>query len=653
MILKAKRAEWAAFLVILAAIALSGLLYLQARGMMWGFDDHINLSGLAAVSDADAFANFVFGGIAGPLGRPLSLLSFLPNYDDWPGNPWGFAQLTWLLHAINALLIYILTSRLTQRLPIQSLPSVWIAAVATVIWLLMPIHASSILLPVQRMTHLATFFSLITLVGYVMLRGTGVPGIPRMIGLGVWVSVGTAFSMFAKENGAITLTLIALVEIAFFRGQWEGRAGRLWKVWVALALISVPLMLLWFLFAGWQDIQATFSFNRGYSLQDRLATQAVISFDYLKQALLPRAAMLGPYHDDYPVYTWANLAPWLSVVAWLSLMAAGWRMMRGDDGDVHLLGKCLLLAIAWYWACHQVESTFLPLENYFEHRNYLAMLGVCLLLAVAVSIWMRRIGRKGMPMIVITVFLMFQVFNLQQLTAIWGRPLLAGELWFTHHEHSVRAFQTYNSNVLALGEVDRALNNVDIFVEINRNIDVAIQFFPARCKFRAAQVSEDFSVIELLVPEIHQPAGITTALRSLGEAVRSGDCPGVDLMRYQMFLESLLANSRVNGYTRVRHHVNYEAALNAMALGDFDAYLSYAKQAFFDFPSISIGQNIAAELFRYGRLDDAIAWTQTVIAHAPGGLIGNNWVRQMVNQRTALVQVRQFLEAAESEHAGD
>lgn len=644
MIERPNRSELGALLLVLAALAMCGLLYWQARGMMWGFDDSINLSGLAAVSNPSGFANFVLGGIAGPLGRPLSLLSFLANYADWPGNPWGFARLSLLLHGINALLVFLLTSRLAQRLPKRSLTSVWIAALATVLWLLMPIHTSGILLPVQRMTHLSAFFSLVTFVGFVMLRGVGVPSLPRMFGLGLWVSAGTLLAMLAKENGVTTLTLIALVEIAFFRQEWEGEGKRLWTAWVTLALVCVPAMLLWLLNANWHDFQDAFAFNRGYTLPDRLATQAVISWDYLRQTLLPRAALLGPYHDDYPIYTWASLAPWLSIAAWIGLLAAGWRMVRSVGEDARLLGRCLLLAIAWYWACHQVESTFIPLENYFEHRNYLAVLGMCLLLAVAVSVWMCRIARRGAPLAILAVFLAFQIFNLQQLTALWGRPILANELWFTHHERSVRAFQAHNADVIALGEVDRALKNVDAFVSINQNIDVAIQFFPARCKFRPRQVSEDFSVLESLVAEIRQPAGIATGLGSLGRAIREGDCHAVGLVRYRSFLTSLLANRNVNGYTRVRHHVNYEAALTAMALDDFDVYLEHAKQAFFDFPSISIGQLIAADLFRHERIDEAIEWTRVVESHAPNAVARQSWIGQMNNQRDALFQIRQMLD---------
>lgn len=648
MIVRPKPCEASALLVVLAAFALCGLLYWQARGMMWGFDDRINLSGLAAVSDPDGLAHFVLGGIAGPLGRPLSLLSFLPNYSDWPSNAWGFSQLTLLLHVLNALLVFLLVSRLAQRLPARSLAPAWIAAVATAIWVLMPIHASSILLPVQRMTHLSAFFSLVTLVGFVMLRGAGVPGLPRMIGLGLWVSVGTLLAMLAKENGATTFTLIAVVEVAFFRKEWSDRGTRLWKAWIALALACVPAVLLWELVVHWDGIHASYAFNRGYSMSDRLATQAVISWDYLRQAMLPRAALLGPYHDDYPVYTWASLGPWVSVMAWAGLLAVAWRLIRSTGEDARILGRCLLFAIAWYWACHQVESTFIPLENYFEHRNYLAVLGLCLLIAVSLSIWMHRIARRGAPLIVLGLFVAFQVFNLQQLTGLWGHPMLANELWFNHHEHSVRAFQAHNSDIVALGEIDRALKNTDTFARINQNIDVAIQFFPIRCKYRPGQAAEDFALLESLVSKIRQPAGIATGLGSLGQAVRAGDCRGVGLKRYRSFLDSLLANRRVAGYTRVRHHVNYEAALTALALDDFEAYLDHAKQSFFDFPSLSVAQRIAAELFRHERLDEAIAWTSVVVEYAPNAVARQSWSRLMANQRAALLEVREQLDSFEA-----
>ena len=84
---------------------------------MWGFDDYINLKGLSEVSSRPGLIDFVFGGHAGPGGRFISLASFVANYQDWPSNPWGFARLTLILHALNGALLFLLLFREPLFLP--------------------------------------------------------------------------------------------------------------------------------------------------------------------------------------------------------------------------------------------------------------------------------------------------------------------------------------------------------------------------------------------------------------------------------------------------------------------------------------------------------------------------------------------------------
>src|SRR5690606_12813235 len=81
-----------AALLMLVGFSAVVALYALARGLTWQFDDWINLKDLAGASSPDGLRAFLFGGVAGPSGRPVALLSFLPNYVDWPDNPWGFVQ---------------------------------------------------------------------------------------------------------------------------------------------------------------------------------------------------------------------------------------------------------------------------------------------------------------------------------------------------------------------------------------------------------------------------------------------------------------------------------------------------------------------------------------------------------------------------------
>ena len=631
------------------------LLYGQAQGMMWGFDDYINLKGLSEVSSRPGLIDFVFGGHAGPGGRFISLASFVANYQDWPNNPWGFARLTLILHALNGALLFLLLRRLLMQEPTLSTVAAQVALLAAGIWLLLPIHASSILLPVQRMTHVSAFFMLITLYGYAVLRGrqSRIPTLAGMLLLSIWVLMGTVLAYFSKENGITVVTLVALLEIFFFggagllRGQLaDGWRTRLWKTWLILAAVGITVLLLAYLWWVWAGAQATYRYTRDFSLSERLATQAVISWEYLRQTLIPRGALLGPYQDDHAIYSWAKAQPYLALLAWAGLMGLAVGMYkRGPSQGIRLAGKYLLFAILWYAACHQIESTVVPLELYFEHRNYLAVIGIALGIAVLlgyVALYLKasRTWVMGLAGLVAA----YQIFTLQQITSLWGKPALANEMWHIHHPGSTRATQAILNSLIYYGFDDAAFKIAEQFVREQKNIDVAIGILPQLCTRGKSETrqQEMWKNAQDLVAYIKKPAGVATGLANLGKMVRDGKCSAISIASYKDWLEALLNNEKIKTFTRVRHHVLYELALVNMQMDDWDAYTRHAQQAFFDFPSISMGEAIALELFRAGRADESARWIDTMMEKAPNGLIRDSWQARLQSLQNALRAIQQM-----------
>ena len=108
---------------LFAACALLALLTLLAywpgTAGEFIFDDELNLSSLqkyGGVHDLNTLRLFVFEGISGPTGRPLSLLSFVMDGQTWPTNPFPFKLSNILIHIINALLIFVVVLKLFQML---------------------------------------------------------------------------------------------------------------------------------------------------------------------------------------------------------------------------------------------------------------------------------------------------------------------------------------------------------------------------------------------------------------------------------------------------------------------------------------------------------------------------------------------------------
>src|SRR5688572_16106540 len=93
-----------------APLAFAGVLLLAffawRPGLSGGFlfDDYVNLPALGAmgaVDNAAAFWRFVTSGTADPTGRPIALLSFLLDANNWPADPSPFLRTSLMLHMVN------------------------------------------------------------------------------------------------------------------------------------------------------------------------------------------------------------------------------------------------------------------------------------------------------------------------------------------------------------------------------------------------------------------------------------------------------------------------------------------------------------------------------------------------------------------------
>ncbi len=105
------------FRIILFSLILLITIAVYYSGLPSGFwgDDFINLYGLDFIH-RDGMMNYIFSGIAGPSGRPLSLFSFALQYPEWPVNSLPFKVVNLIIHLMNGVLIYLICHNLTQYL---------------------------------------------------------------------------------------------------------------------------------------------------------------------------------------------------------------------------------------------------------------------------------------------------------------------------------------------------------------------------------------------------------------------------------------------------------------------------------------------------------------------------------------------------------
>ena len=641
--------RWISFGIVIAAVFTTWFIYSQSQNLTWQFDDYANLKGLAQASDRAGLIDFVFGGVAGPSGRPISLLTFLPNYADWTENPWGMVQLNLIIHCLNGLMIFAIVIRIFEEDDyFRGKYAYCVSTMCTLFWILAPINASGILMPVQRMTEVSAFFVFMGIWLYLVLRQryATIPSFSGTISLLMVVAIFTALAVLAKENGVVLLGLVALIEgLVFFKRWHESKYAKKWSMLIVLLASVVPFAIAVHVVKGWEGINIHFNNYRGYSFSDNIATQLTISWEYIRQMVSPRAALLGPFHDNYSIRGFGGVLPYIAIAAWFALLAfAIYGLKRSHNTAVRIVAKYLLFAILWYWTAHQVESTVIPLELYFEHRNYIPSIGVYIFLSVALVVLYRHGQKKVAVLVGGSLILLFQVFNLQQLTSVWGQPAVAHELWYKNNPHSTRALQALATSYEGAGRTFEAEIIVENFIIDNNAADVAIQFFEEFCSRNSPEISRRrLDQIYLMASQMSAPAGLTTGLAKMGNSIRAGRCQSVEPGVYDQFLRKMLALPKVASNNRIRHHFEYEIAITALTQQDIDQYEIFAKKAFLDFPSYSVASSIALNIAQKGKIDDAISWIDEFPKYAANDLQSKSWISQIESMREALLEIKNHM----------
>jgi len=427
-------------LLALLVLLVAGIFYPGLAGPFL-FDDgpalshnpYLRLSG----SDFEEWRIAAFSSQSGPLQRPLVMLTFAANSvlsDGITAFPLK------LVNLLTHLLCGVLVCALAQAVFRVSLPDLapgprqQLALLATALWLLAPLHVSTVLYAVQRMAQFATLFTLLGLWLFMRRRehwaehGAGAADI---IATSLWLLLVLLLAVLSKENGILLLWLLPVMEVTLFRGRWAGARNRaiVCLGWLGLLL---PLMAIAAVTLFLPEIIQDRYEGREFSLQERLLTQLRLLWQYLSWLVFPNINSMGFQHDDIPLsVAWLSpVTTLLSALAWLALLALSWLLRE----RLPLLG----FAVLFYLVGHALESSVWPLEMVYEHRNYLPSVGVFLLLAWLLHSafrWQKRV-RPAVPVFALLAVLSTLLFLRVQ---VWSEPLRLTAVNVDNHPESSRS----------------------------------------------------------------------------------------------------------------------------------------------------------------------------------------------------------------------
>ena len=356
--------------------------------------------------------------------RAIPRLSFaVTQFWSGPDASYRLKQQNLLLHLINGLLVFWLAWLLGQQQPragkaagartaARSAAPAWFALAVATVWLLHPLQVSTVLYVTQRFVLTAALFMLAALICYVqgrmLMQTRPVAGmLVVLLGVGLFGALG----LLSKTIAALLPLLIAAIEWFFFSGR--GLARPRWPVAVLmLLLVLLPVALGVLYVAPRLDNWLDWHPGRGFSGVERLMTQAHVIALYLKLFFVPVPGAMSLFHDNFPLTRQLDAGTVLLALAYATAVIGAIALGRR--------APWIGLGILWFFICHLIESTILALELVFEHRNYLATLGLTVASLSAAGLLLSRFGVQRVAVPVVLVLIAILGTNTALRAADWG-----------------------------------------------------------------------------------------------------------------------------------------------------------------------------------------------------------------------------------------
>ena len=360
--------RYAFYAVALATIAI----YWTGLNGPFLLDDTPNLAPLQRWMDGQAgMLELILGNTSGSLGRPVSMLTLWFSAATGGMHPFPFKLGNLLIHLLCGWAGWQMLRRLLDQDPRLATRASLVAAALAGLWLLHPINVSTVLYAVQRMAQLSTLFVLLAVWMYVRGRQQLIEGHARaaLIRLFVLFPLLLLAGLFSKENAAVAPALCLVVELAYFSRQ--PRSGHALPTFYA-AFLLLPALAAIAIMVAMPDTLFGLYATRDFTMLERLLSQPRALMEYLGLVFWPRGGMMGVFVDDFVVST-GLLSPASTLLAIVALLA-----ISGIAIAMRRQAPSVFAGWFFFLVAHGVESTLLPLELYFEHRNYLPLFGLLL-----------------------------------------------------------------------------------------------------------------------------------------------------------------------------------------------------------------------------------------------------------------------------------
>jgi Tfp pilus assembly protein PilF len=347
------------------------LCYSNTFHCAWQFDDKPNILNNRPIQITSLSLDQIWKSMharpgTGGLLRPVSYVTLALNWYIGKNDVFGYHIVNFLIHLGTAVCLFLTiqllfqTPELRRRYTMER--AFFIASVTSLFWAVNPIQTQAVTYIIQRMASLAALFSVLALMFYLKAR-IAKSGRSRSILFTIAVFFYIT-ALFSKENSALLFLMVPVIEILFFKVRITNKYAFL-KLSTGLFL-SMGLCLLMIITVRPESLDFIFNYysNRPFTMTERFFTEQRILLLYLSQLFFPFPSRLSIEHDI--TLSTSLFSPWTTTAAVavnILIVSLAFKLYRRQP--------LFTLAVLFFYINHIIESTIVPLELVFEHRNYL------------------------------------------------------------------------------------------------------------------------------------------------------------------------------------------------------------------------------------------------------------------------------------------
>ena len=335
----------------------------------------------------------------GVLYRPISCFSLALNYYFSKDKVFSYHLVNLIIHYITAVFLFLFIYT-TLSLPLIETKyrdhSFSIALLASVFWASNPIQTQAVTYIIQRMASMAGMFYIISMYFYLKGRKAGIPR-KKIIFFSLCAIAGL-LAMGSKENAFMLPVSIYLFDLFLIQGLTKEALKKNVKPASLIIFLIICIGVTYYLLSD-KDLSILSLYReRAFTLKERLLSEPRIILFYLSLIFYSVPTRLSIDHDiaisktlfDPPTTLFAIL-----FIIFILLTALYISKRR----------PFIAFGIIFFFLNHLIESSFLPLELVFEHRNYIPSMFLFVPVVILLLNAIKYYSSKKPLQIVIIIFI--------------------------------------------------------------------------------------------------------------------------------------------------------------------------------------------------------------------------------------------------------